>query len=66
MARETKIGLIVYTAMLPGNDVLDVERDQRQFVLMTSAVLAAVSSTITYETTKSRVDRHAVNPQRRR
>ena len=66
MARETKIGLVVRAAMLLGNDVFDVKRDERQLILMASAVFAAVSRAVADETAKSGVDPQTINSKRRR
>ena len=66
MARETKIGLVVRAAMLFRNNVFDVERDERQLVLMAAAVFTAVLRTVADETAKSGVDRHTINSKRRR
>ena len=50
MARETEIGFVVRAVMLPGDDVIDVERDERQVVLVTATVFTAISRALTDET----------------
>ena len=60
MARERKIGLVVRAAMLPGDDVFDVESDERQFVLMASAVFTAVPRAVTDEAAERSINRHTL------
>ena len=43
MARETKIGLVVCACMLLGDHVFDMELNEWQLNLMTSAVFTVVS-----------------------
>jgi hypothetical protein len=42
VACETKVGFVISSVMLFGDDMLDVKSDEWQFILMTSAILAAV------------------------
>lgn len=50
MTRETKIGFVVGSVMLFGDDVFNMECDERQFVLMESAVFTAVPCAVTHQT----------------
>ncbi len=50
MARETEIGFVVRAVMLPGDDVIDVERDEGQVVLVTATVFTAITRSLTDET----------------
>lgn len=49
MTGEAKIRLIILTTMLFGDHMLNVEGNQWQFVLVASAVFAAVCSTNSHE-----------------
>ena len=58
VARKAEIGIVVGSAMLFGNDVLDMECDERQNVLMTFAVLALVPGTLADQSSCGGIDCH--------
>lgn len=66
MARQTEIRFFVCAAMLPGDDVFNMERNKQQLALVASAAFTSVRGTLTNKTAKSGFDRHSVNSTFRR
>ena len=58
VAGHAEIGLMVRTTMLPSNDVLDVEREERLIVLMASTILAPVIGTLSNKSTSGSINGH--------
>lgn len=58
VARLAKVVGVVGTAMLPGDDVLDVKRYKRQLALAHPAIFTAVSSTFADDAAERGVDGH--------
>lgn len=58
MAGKTTIGFVAYPTVLAGDDVFDVERDERQLVLVQTAVFAPIIRPLANETAKRGVDGH--------
>lgn len=55
-AREAKVLRLIAATMLPGNDVLDMEREEVKVVLMDSAVFAAPTSPPPNERSRAKAD----------
>ena len=58
VACHTEFGLMVRTTMLPGNDVFDMERQERLIVLMKAAVFTPVPGTLSDKSASGSINSH--------
>ena len=59
VAGERKVRLVVASPVLPGDDVFDVERNEREFILVAPTILAPVASTSSHVSSECSIDRHS-------
>ena len=61
--RKAQVGILVSAAVLPCDHMFDVKRNQRQCVLMRSAILATIPGTLTDQSSCGGVNRHGDQPE---